>query len=123
MLEGGEGDYDNPDGDNGARLVKKPCCKLTNHNWEHCNNSKYVKTGRLFRRSCEECKVKFQYPGWKHTQEKTWNVTSRTYVVYCTYCKVALCCFCNPKFIEKQRIEQGKGSPRKAKKNIVKYGV
>jgi hypothetical protein len=45
MLEGGEGDYDNPDGDDGARLVKKPYCKLTNHNWEHCNNSEYVKTG------------------------------------------------------------------------------
>jgi hypothetical protein len=71
-----------------------------------------VKTSRLFRQSCEECKVKFQYPGWKHTQEKTWNATSRTDAIYCTHCKAALCCICNPKFIKKQKIELGKGSPK-----------
>jgi hypothetical protein len=112
---------------NGPKLIKCPYCKLTNHNWEHCNTVQYVLKGVLYRRSCLECDVKFQYPTppgvakWIHPQLQTWDMSNANSVEFCTHCKVALCPPCYPKFLEKQRVEQGNGSPRKAKKGI-SYG-
>jgi hypothetical protein len=57
------GEDSGPDGDNGPKLIKRPYCKLTKHNWEHCITVQYVLKGVLYRRSCLECDVKFQYPG------------------------------------------------------------
>jgi hypothetical protein len=118
---GSENDLD-PDGDNGPALIKLPHCKLQEHHWEHCSGSSYVSGGVLFRRSCLECKIKFQHPGVVHANEQTtYSVSTANYVEYCTKCKVCLCKGCFPKFQEKQGLLNGKLSPRKAKKGNVNY--
>jgi hypothetical protein len=55
-----EDEDDDPNGDDGPRLIKDPYCKLVDHTWETCVNGNYVEAnGVLYRRSCFVCPKKF----------------------------------------------------------------
>lgn len=120
-------DSDDPDGDDGPRLIKT-YCRLTDHNWETCVNGDYVDKGVLFRRSCLYCTAKFQSgkrpaglgKGKDAPKDKYWVSLSFS-VSYCTYCKVCLCKVCHPEFLKNQGGLSETRSPRRSKKPIT-YG-
>lgn len=117
-------DEDDPNGNDGPRLIKVPYCKLVDHIWEYCVGEKYVKpNGVLFRRSCLRCTAKFQTgsqikaigKGTKRPKDKYW-VTKTNTVAHCTQCRVCLCRECHGPFLEDQGLLSDTRSPRKAKK-------
>lgn len=126
----GDEDYDDdPEGDDGPRLIKGPC-KLVDHTWETCVNGTYVDAnGVLFRRSCYRCSRKFRpgtmSDGAKYeaagidTSGMFWVNRTQT-VSHCLKCRVCLCVDCFSPFAESQGLmdDKTKRSPRKKKVDL-----